>query len=138
MIEARLSFFETNSSSSHTFIIPKDSIPLRIPKSINLRKTYSEDTVEYRIVTLYDSLEYKGNEQELLIKYLINKGCEVEGWSDDLELPASDTFRNEQELDKFLFGDGVIETYGYNEGDYTTREKYVDNKDDYDEIKLRW
>ena len=68
MIEARLSFFETNSSSSHTFIIPKDSIPLRIPKSIDLHKTYSEDTVEYRIVTLYDSLEFKGDEQELLVK----------------------------------------------------------------------
>ncbi|MEE3344022.1 MAG: hypothetical protein VZS44_08030 [Bacilli bacterium] len=137
MIQIRQSMFETNSSSSHTFMIPKNSIPLRIPSSINLRKqNYPEDSIENRICLIYNYAEYYGDGDNF-IKYLQSKGVEVEEMDDRIELPCSHIFKNEAQLDKFLFGEDVTETVKTFEGGFPNKYNNVNgNPEDYDEIYI--
>ena len=138
MITIRNGCFETNSSSVHTFAIPNDSIPLNIPKVIDLNKRYSEDEPEYRIQMLFDSYLFDPQEIRKLVDYLITKGITVIGLAEDDEMPSQDIFKNTEQLDKFLFGEGVIETYSYSEGDRKPIEKPDPDSENYDFIHLNW
>ena len=137
MIQIRYSSFETNSSSVHTLVIPKDQ-SLNIPKSVYLRlgvydrenrKVY--DTLNYIYTACYE----KGKDElNKLFSYLTRKGVEniqsdTRGWGiiDHLEyLPLEDLFANENLLDRFIFGeDSYIELID-------DQYKRWPEKDDYD------
>lgn len=136
MIQIRKGIYETNSSSSNVFAIPKDDIELHIPKSIDLDKWYPEDTIEYRICLLYSYLR-NVEEQVLFEKYLEDKGVTIVSHNECLPtFPADYLFNNEKQLDKFLFGDGVIETYRREEGNPTKMRRQVLDIENYDIIRM--
>lgn len=138
MIELRYGMFETNSSSSHTFMVPKEDIATHYPKVVDLDKYYEKDTPEYRIVTLYNSFGYDSREEKLFIAWLTKKGITVINGNDEDDYPASNTFKSEAQLTKFLFGEGVIEIKGQDRGEYNFYEKFIENKDKYDRVDLDW
>lgn len=138
MIQFRSGMFETNSSSSHTFMVPKEDVAMHLPKVVDLDKYYDKDTPEYRIVTVYNSFGYNASEEKRFIAWLTKKGITVINGNDEDDYPASDTFKSEADLNKFLFGEGVVEIRGYDHGDYSMYEKFLENKDKYDKVDLDW
>lgn len=129
MLTIRSGFFETNSSSVHVLVIPKDT-KISIPNEVYLHR--GEYGWENDIV--YDTLDYfyqacvDAGKEELtkLFSYLLSKGVEeihctelddpdadsYDGWIDHREqIPLDDLFANESLLDRFLFGtDSFVKT----------------------------
>lgn len=115
MIEIRKGIFETNSSSVHALVIPKDQ-QIVIPNIIHLKggqfgweyeKEY--DTINY----LYEACRYRGEDEVAkLIAFLEKHNIEVivnerHGYTyvdHGDEIPFDDLFNNEQLLERFLFG----------------------------------
>jgi hypothetical protein len=65
--------FETNSSSVHSFIVPKESKSLKIPKSVKLYGMADPTTPEGRIQFMYDLANDFGFADDFKI-YLKSKG----------------------------------------------------------------
>lgn len=124
MINIRKNLFETNSSSVHALVIPKDQ-KIYIPTTVILR--YGDYGWEFD--TYYDTIDYiytackdRGDKEvEKLINYLKHKGVEEiivseqdnDSWGIDhsYEVPLDDLFNNENLLDRFLFGaDSYVQT----------------------------
>lgn len=138
MIEIRSSIFETNSSSVHVLVIPKDT-SISIPHKVFLRG----GEYGWSFGTEYDTLNYfyqarvdHGREElEKFFEYLKSKGVEEihapeinwiktdwggqeyeyaensDGCIDHYEgIPLDELFANENLLDRFLFGGSFVET----------------------------
>ena len=116
MIQIRNHLFETNSSSVHALVIPKDQ-KISIPDSVTLRY----GSYGWEGDTCYDTLDYvytacrDRNDVEVakLISYLKLKGVthiEVmnntgeDGIDHSYEVPLEDLFANDNLLDRFIFG----------------------------------
>lgn len=141
MISIRFGSFETNSSSVHALVIPKEQ-SIHIPKSVNL---YYGGEFGWDFEKRFDTLQYvfdacvdRGQEEvEKLREYLKRKGVEeisFNGNSDETyawgidhssKVPLDELFHNEHLLDMFIFGDeSYIQTGNDNSGDYPTKEDY--------------
>lgn len=108
MIQIRNSMFETNSSSVNTFMIPKET-ELTIPSKVTLTNSYICDiySIEGRINYLYD-LAYQYNVADDFIEYLQSKGIIIERKNKNSnDNPLGMIFRNTDQLDRFLFGEGI-------------------------------
>lgn len=143
MIEVRMSFFETNSSSVHALVIPKDT-KLYIPDTVHLHtgeygwsceKEY--DTLSY----LYTACAtYGKDEVNKLIAYLHRKGvenidCHEGDWyyvDHDECIPFNELFTNENLLDRFLFGEDSYVQMGNDNSDGEDPDEYSYDLDKYD------
>lgn len=157
MINIRYGLYETNSSSVHCLVIPKDT-NLYIPKRVHLTggeygwEFGSEgDTINY----IYQACVDSGREEvERFIAYLKSKGVEEidcpelrwTAWGDGeyaennpgyidhgYEIPLNDLFANENLLDRFLFGGGWVDTGNDNSDDPPDEDDY--DHDKYDVIE---
>lgn len=157
MIEIRQSTFETNSSSVHVLVIPKDT-PINIPKKVFLEGgeygwqfECETNTINY----LYQACVDAGKEElDKFFDYLKSKGVE-EIYSPELkwikadwqwngndyyyaennpgyvdhggEIPLDDLFANEDLLDRFLFGNSFVQTGNDNSEGCPDAEDYDPN-----------
>lgn len=144
MINVRFNMFETNSSSVHALVIPKEQSVI-IPKHVILRTgEYGWENAEYgdTLSYLYTACKYeKRSELPKLLNFLKSLDIEVEedddgGWAyvdHGNEIPFEELFGNEELLKRFLFGtDSYIKTGNDNEN----------NEEDYpqenDKIDILW
>ncbi len=154
MIEIRDGFFETNSSSVHVLVIPKDT-KIDIPHKVFLsggEYGWSSDTEYDTLNYFYQACVDNGREElEKFFEYLKRKGVEEihapeinwvksewngreyeyaennSGYIDHgNEIPLDDLFANENLLDRFLFGDSFVET-GNDNSDYCPDEDEYDS-----------
>lgn len=158
MLNIRKGLFETNSSSVHVLVIPKDQA-IHIPKSVRLSFNdygWSEgieyDTLNY----LYQACVDKGkSELNKFFAYLKRKGVEEiyapelqwesnrwgtyatnnEGYVDHADcIPLDYLFSNESLLDRFLFGDDSFVETG-NDNSYNTPDEDKYDHDKYDVLE---
>lgn len=158
MLNIRYGLFETNSSSVHVLVIPKDQA-VRIPKSVHLAgdeygwaEGIEYDTLNYFYQACVDSGKSELNK---FFAYLKNKGIEEihapelewetgrygtyatnnPGYIDHVEgLPLDYLFSNESLLDRFLFGeDSFVETG--NDNSYNTPDEDKYDHDKYDVLE---
>lgn len=144
MIEIRFSCFETNSSSVHVLVIPKDT-KLYIPDHVHLHtgeygweNDQEYDTLDY----MYTACKERGQEEvDKFLNYLKSKGveeidCHDSDWyyvDHGNELPLDDLFANENLLDRFLFGeDSYVQTGNDNSDECPDEDNY--DKEIYDII----
>lgn len=106
MKQVRYGVYETNSSSSLTFIVPIDG-EKEIPSSINLNSS-DLSTVDGRIRRFMKYAQLYGVATEF-IQYLASRGITIETGSDDDFDTVCDIFgvENVDELDKVLFTRGT-------------------------------
>ena len=151
MITIRHSIFETNSSSVHVLVIPKDA-KIIIPNVVYLHRNeygWSDgnefDTLSY----FYQACVDRGTDEVLkLVEYLKRKGVEeihcreigstvpnFSGFIDHSEeIPLDYLFSNENLLDRFIFGSESFVEIGNDNDEYCPRTSNYDaNK--YDTIK---
>ena len=131
MFSIRESCFETNSSSFHTFLVPKDGSNIKIPFSINLK--CSNDTTEQlgRIRYMYNIARSNGYALAF-VNYLRSNGVEIEEEYDKNDTEAFCNYLGItlKELDNICFNASIID-----ENDNEFDSKY--NKwDDYDHIDI--
>lgn len=118
MIQFRKSMFETNSSATNTFIVPKDE-QCKFIKQIKYKYDYDLNTIEGRVINFYDTAKDLGMEREF-IAYLESRGVELV-----FEKPSIDTdsvarifkLSSINELDKVLFCENTKEVYSVQEYD---------------------
>ena len=144
MIQIRQGLFETNSSSVHVLVIPKDT-EIIIPQIVYLRGGeygWSSDEEYDTMSYFYEACLARGQEEvNKLVSYLKRKGVEEvhcarsNGYIDHSnEVPLDTLFRNENLLDRFLFGRGsFVETGNDNSDSYPSCTSY--DQDKYDTIK---
>ncbi len=143
MISIRQNFFETNSSSVHVLVIPKETC-LIVPNKVYLtggdygwEQNKDFNTIQY----FYQACVDRGPEMvKLFIDYLKRKGVEevncreinedsifCSGYIDhSYNIPLNDLFNNESLLDRFLFSENsFVETGNDN-------DKYCPDADRYD------
>lgn len=154
MIQVRIGQFETNSSSVHVLVIPKDT-PVSIPHKVFLEGGeygWSEDTEYDTLNYFYQAcLDHGKEELEKFFDYLKRKGVEEihapeinwvksewhgkeyeyaennDGYIDHSnEVPLEEMFANENLLDRFLFGNDSFVKTGNDNSDYSP------DADDYD------
>lgn len=122
MIQIRQGTFETNSSSVHELVIPKDC-ELHIPAKVYLTggeygwgPEVEKDTINY----MYQACLDRGQDEvNRFVLYLMEKGIEVDyhgydekrfindGYIDHgYEIPLEHLFKSRRLLDRFLFGVG--------------------------------
>ena len=142
MITIRHNIFETNSSSTHTFIIPRDGA-LKIPKQIKMSELRKFDNLsdgqndtKDKLSRMYEFALDNNCESEFL-DYLRSKGITI---INDLNINGqfNDSmfghYISEEDLDNLLFNDSTI--YRYNK--LTTldeRKKLLENDESFFEIK---
>lgn len=136
MIQIRKNQFETNSSSSHVFVISNNS-NLQIPKEIKMSELRRHSEIELndgtnktidKIAMLYNlALDY-GKEIEF-IDYLKNKGITIildEEPIFDFDIFMFGEYIDEDDLDKILFSNST--KYYYNKSiDSKEKEKIRNN-----------
>lgn len=146
MIAIRLGFFETNSSSVHVLVIPKDT-KISIPKTVHLKRGeygWEDDEVYNTLDYFYQACVDAGIEElNKLFSYLQRKGVEeihckeiddpgskdvwpYSGYIDHSSgIPLDDLFFNESLLDRFLFGeDSFVKTGNDNVDDCPDENDY--------------
>lgn len=162
MIEIRSSIFETNSSSVHVLVIPKDT-SISIPHKVFLsggEYGWSFDTEQDTLNYFYQACVDQGREElEKFFDYLKSKGVEEihapeinwvksewngkeheyaennDGYIDHCEeIPLDELFANENLLDRFLFGNGSFVETGNDNSDGCPDEDNYDH-DIYDTIE---
>ena len=133
MITVRKGIFETNSSSVHVLVIPKDT-DISIPSRVYLEggeygwqheKVF--DTINYMYQACLDAGE---EEVSRFILYLMDKGIDVDyhgydqkkfindGFIDHgYEIPLEHLFKSKRLLDRFLFGTGSYVQLGNDNSD---------------------
>lgn len=161
MLAIRTSFFETNSSSVHVLVIPKDT-NITIPHKVFLsggEYGWDFDTEYDTLNYFYQAcLDYGKEEVDKFFDYLKRKGVEEihspelnwvktewrgreyeyaennNGYIDHVnEVPLSTFFANENLLDRFLFGDdSFIQTGNDNSEECPDEDNY--DHDIYDTI----
>lgn len=154
MIQIRLGQFETNSSSVHVLVIPKDA-SINIPHKVFLEGGeygWQSDTEYDTLNYFYQACVSSGREDlNKFFEYLKRKGVEEihapeinwvksewngneyeyaennDGYIDHSEdIPLDEFFANENLLDRFLFCDDSFVQTGNDNSDYCP------NEDDYD------
>ena len=139
MIEIRSSIFETNSSSVHVLVIPKDT-RFSIPNRVSLHTGeygWSNDKEYNTLDYMYTACKERGQEEvNKFLNYLKNKGveeidCHDSEWyyiDHGYELPLDDLFSNDSLLDRFLFGvDSFVQTGNDNSDECPSKEDYDPN-----------
>lgn len=146
MISIRTSIFETNSSSVHALVIPKDT-KITIPNRVSLyygeygwEQSVETDTLDY----IYTACVDRGQEEvDKLISYLKRKGVEEinilssndngnYGIDHGYDVPLAELFANENLLDRFLFGyNSYVQTGNDNDGGDYMEDGYY-NEEEYD------
>lgn len=161
MIQIRSSVFETNSSSVHVLVIPKDT-SITIPKKVFLSGGdygWSFETVTDTLDYMYQACVDQGREQlDRFFEYLKRKGVEEihapelnwvkSDWNGEdyyyaennngyvdhsSEVPLDDLFTNENLLDRFLFGNSFVQTGNDNSDGCPDEDDY--DHDIYDTIE---
>jgi len=151
MIQVRKEMFETNSSSVHVLVIPKD-VKIIIPNVVYLHRNeygWSDDNEFDTLSYFYQACVDCGTDEVLkLIEYLKRKGVEeihcreidstmsnFSGYIDHGEnIPLDYLFSNENLLDRFIFGsESFVEIGNDNEGCPPKADNY--DKNLYDTIK---
>lgn len=157
MIQIRRNVFETNSSSVHMLVIPKDTT-IKVPKKVFLQGGdygWSHDTECSTINYMYQTCVDFGRETlDKFFEYLKRKGVEEiyapelhwvkDNWGEwaknnngyvdhASELPLNELFANENLLDRFLFGDSWVDTGNDNDDCGPFLEDY--DLDTYDVIE---
>lgn len=157
MIQIRRNVFETNSSSVHMLVIPKDTT-IKVPKKVFLQGGdygWSHDTECSTINYMYQTCVDFGRETlDKFFEYLKRKGVEEiyapelhwvkDNWGERAEnnngyvdhaneLPLDDLFANESLLDRFLFGSSWVDTGNDNDDCGPFLEDY--DLDKYDVIE---
>ena len=161
MIQVRLGQFETNSSSVHVLVIPKD-VPVSVPHKVFLtggEYGWSADTEYDTLNYFYQACVNQGREElEKFFDYLKRKGVEEihapeinwvksdcdgaeneyaenSGYIDhSSELPLDEMFANENLLDRFLFSNSsFVQTGNDNGGNCPDKDDY--DSDVYDLIE---
>lgn len=129
MLQVRESVFETNSSSVHSFVLPKDNDELKIPKSIKLFGQADPTTQEGRIRYMYELADEHGNGEDFIL-YLKSKGITIE--DDFVEEPSSSLFSclgiTEKEFENVLFNPNIVscdDATNYNKIKKTENYKYI-------------
>lgn len=140
MINIRNSLFETNSSSSHMFILPPGNTQ-KIPKEIKLSKLMNVDyitsdkpTVEEKLAFMYHLADENCTTLEYL-NYLRSKGINV----------INDINPNSHEYDSYMFGNFMnqsdLEQFLFNpDAEYSFSadwEKLKEYPGDYRIVKIR-
>ena len=146
MISIRIGLFETNSSSVHVLVIPKDT-DIHIPSHVNLYggdydwgPDSEDDTIQY----FYQACKDMGKDElNKFFAYLSRKNIDFEemsiktkyfGGIDHVEeLPLEELFNNENLLDRFLFGIGSYIDIGNDNCDNSPSDEDYD-LDKYDII----
>lgn len=143
MLTVRLNTFETNSSSVHTLVIPKDT-KITIPNRVTLfpgEYGWGPDEVYNTMDYIYTACKDRGQDEvEKFLNYLKNKGieeieCRDADWfyvDHEWDLPLDDLFSNEDLLDRFLFGEDSYITIDNDEYSVYGNEEY--NPEEYDII----
>lgn len=140
MISIRYNLFETNSSSVHALVIPKNT-SIHFPTKVSLRGGeygWENDCVYDTLNYIYQACRDRGQDEvDKLIAYLKRHDIEVDlGYSDHnygyidhgYEVPLDELFKNESMLDRFLFGNNSFIITG-NDNDYSYDEEgSVENK----------
>lgn len=143
MLNIRKNLFETNSSSVHALVIPKNQT-IHVPKTVYLRyeeygwefSTYG-DTINYLYTACVDAGQEFVNK---LIKYLKRKGVkQIEemggqdvnfGIDHSYEVPLDELFENKSLLDRFLFGtESYIQTGNDNDEECPDESDYDESID---------
>lgn len=132
MIQVRRCQFETNSSSVHAFVLPKDNDEIKIPKSIKLYGEADPTTVEGRIRFMYELADEHGYGEDFIL-YLKSKGITIE--DDFVEEPSSSLFSSmrltEEQFEKVLFNPNII-----SENDKANYDKLI-KSGNYEYINIR-
>lgn len=134
MISIRQGLFETNSSSVHALVIPKNC-SIHFPNKVTLyggEYGWEEDEVYDTINYVYQACKDRGQEEvDKLLAYLKRHNIEVEighegewngidhGW----EVPLEELFKNESMLDRFLFGSNSFVITGNDNMDYNDEDE---------------
>ena len=107
MIQIRQGTFETNSSSVHELVIPKDC-ELCIPAKVYLtggEYGWGPETTDDTINYMYQACLDRGPEEvNKFVLYLMEKGIEIDYHG--YEIPLEHLFKSRRLLDRFLFGVG--------------------------------
>ena len=145
MITIRTGLFETNSSSVHILVIPKDT-DIVIPDKVYLvggEYGWQHEKVTDTINYMYQACLDAGNDEvSRFIIYLMDKGIDVDyhgydqkrfindGFIDHgYEIPLEHLFKSRRLLDRFLFGVDSYVQLGNDNGDNCP------SLDDYDSDK---
>lgn len=134
MIQMRYNIWETNSSSCHSFLMPKEGCTTKIPTSITLfsgssvTSSESENRIRY-FYKLADQYDYG----DTFIEYLKSKGIVIEDEGENVP----DFYRmllrfriSEEQLDAFCFGTNIVDC---DNDDY--EEKHRD-RENYDTVHI--
>lgn len=150
MLTIRQGLFETNSSSVHILVIPKDT-DIVIPSKIYLtggEYGWQHEKVTDTINYMYQACLDAGNDEvSRFIIYLMDKGIDVdyhgydqkrfinEGFIDHgYEIPLEHLFKSRRLLDRFLFGvDSYVQLGNDNSDNCPSLDDY--DSDKYDLIK---
>lgn len=127
MLNIREGQFETNSSSTHKFFIPKEGGKINIPDSITLfRGSDNYATQEGRIRFLYQYAENYGRENDFIM-YLKSKGIEIEDEEPlNIDSLCSCFGISEEELDALCFNTNTVSE---------NNEEFSAVEDDYEHYK---
>ena len=133
MFSIRTGMFETNSSSVHSFILPKDSNSKKIPSSIKLSGSDNTEDQLGRIRYMYQMAWEMGYGTEF-IRYLQSKGITIE----DEEYDDSETESmchsldiTVEELDQICFNPDIID-----ERDWEKFREVENDYENYEHIEL--
>lgn len=127
MIQMRVGQWETNSSSCHSFLMPKEGCTTKLPTSITLfsgssvTSSESENRIRY-FYKLADHYDYG----DAFIEYLKSKGIVIEDEGENV--PSFNRMLNrfrmsEEQLDAFCFGTNIIDC---------DTEEYEEKRSDYE------
>lgn len=131
MISIRNYLFETNSSSVHALVIPKDAA-VHFPSRVVLsggEYGWEEDTEYDTLNYIYQACVDRGQDElQKLYAYLKRHNIEFTenystrfpyGYIDhDNEVPLDELFKNESMLDRFLFSDNSCVVTGNDNVDF--------------------
>ena len=127
MFNIRKNMFETNSSSLHSFILPKNSSTLKIPKTVKIYGSGDPTTSEGRIQFMYSLAHEYGFGEDFKL-YLKSKGIVI---ADDPE-PKCDILNmlncyelTEHELEQILFNPDIISEYDINFDKLYKNDNYI-------------
>lgn len=133
MINIRTNMFETNSSSVHSFILPKGSKNIKIPSSIKLNGPEDTEDQLGRIRYMYQLACEIGYGTDF-IRYLKFKGINIEDeeYNDtDTAYMCSSLDITVDELDQICFNPDLIDEY-----DDKKFEEVKDDYENYDHIEV--
>ena len=107
-IQIRKNVFETNSSSTHSLVIPNDN-EIKYPEEIDLKELDEWDYyghTENPIAWYYQQIKYNYGDSraDAFILYLMSKDIKITNSNPPDINDFDNIFDNKEDLDNFLFG----------------------------------